>query len=242
MEDEKYIFKEDSIVYTPKLNITYYNKSELNYYFLKISNSMYGSPSILDSYLLQYPIEDFLHPNYLKRAQLCSNYANEKFNVIIGRYQPTYGDYWEIYSDTVDMETEEGSEDIINHELSDIYEYIYRSNKNYNKNNIDKTYFTKEEITTENLLNTVNDRFVFLKSRGYYTETFNLVGFALAKGCYTFRIARQKNFFSYVLTGSYRDENQSLYIDTSAELPIEVGEYKLYSGEVSSNEITITFK
>lgn len=242
MENEKYLYKDDSTVYTPKLNITYYNDSDSSYYFLKISNNLYGSPFVLSNYLMQYPIEDFLYPNYLKRAQSHNNYINEKFNVIIGSYHPTYGDYWEIYSDTVCIETDEGSEDVINHELSDIYEYIYRSDKNYDANEISKTYFSKEDITPENILKSVSDRFVFLKSREYYTETFNLVGFALVKGCYTFRITRQKNFFSYVITGSYRDEKQSIYMDTKEELPVEVGEYRLYSGEFSSNEITITFK
>lgn len=64
------IFKKDSIIYFPELMITYRNISDTSFYFQKVSDGRYGLPSLPAAGLLQYPIEEFLNPNYFKRVKM----------------------------------------------------------------------------------------------------------------------------------------------------------------------------
>lgn len=232
------IFQKDSTIYYPELIITYRNNSDTNYYFQKVSDSRCGLPMLSCGTLLQYPIEEYLNPNYLKRAKIHGNYTNENYTVIIGENSFSKG--WIVVNDTSNIDIEQEI-NMINNELADIYEYIYRENFNKQPDSLSKykTHYIESDIVPDVILEKFKDKFVFLKPGEIYTDTYNLVGFKLLKGCYTFYV----NPFlpEYVYTTPIWDENQSKYIEIKTVLPQVVGEYKLYSGKFNSNKISITF-
>jgi hypothetical protein len=235
------IFEKDSIMCIPKLQITYRNNSNINYYFLKISDSRNGLPMM--------PYAGSLHPSdfkeylqwrddYFGRAKSHISYTNRNFLVRIGG-MPLYSSGWYVHSDTLDYNNEEGIEiEFINSDLADIYEYIYRSN---NYEYIEKkTYFSPLDVTPESILDTVKDQFVFLKPNEIYTDTYNLIGFKIVEGCFTF-IINQNSFSNYVLIAPVWDNNQSCWVDQKMELPDKVSNYTLYSGDFISNKTEICF-
>ena len=238
------IFKKDSMVHIPKLHITYRNMSDVNLYFLKISNSRNGFPWI-GCLISLHPhfsnFDDYLRwsRDYLARAKEHSNYANENFHVSIGGYgNPTLIRDWVVFSDSIYFGEEEIEEDMINCSLGKIYEYMYR---NDNSENIgEKVYFSPSDVTPENIFSTVKDQFVFLKHNEVYIDTYNLIGFKLVEGYFTF-IINQKGFADYVLIQPIWDNDKSCLIEQKTELPEKVGEYHLYSGAFFSNSVTVNF-
>lgn len=115
-----------------------------------------------------------------------------------------------------------------------------RSDEYYDPKESKSIYFSESDISPDSILNKIKDRFVFLRPGENYTDIYNLVGFKLIKGNFTFYI-RRSNFTNYVNINSIWDESQSRFIQRTAELPKKVGEYILYSGEFKTNEITISF-
>lgn len=233
------IFRKDSTIYYPELIITYRNNSDTNYYFQKVSDSRSGLPILPWGTLFQYTIEEYLKPNYLKRAKTHCNYANYNYKVIIGG-NASFSKSWIVVNDTVNIEVEQEI-DMINDDLADIYEYIYREifSKKPDSLNEFKTYFTESDIQPDVILDKFKDKFVFLKPGEIYIDTYNLVGFKLLKGGFTFYISPYLP--TYVYTTPIWDNNQSKYTETKTMLPKLVGEYKLYSGNFNSNKISITF-
>ncbi len=233
------IFKKDSTIYVPELIITYRNNSDTNYYFRKVSDSRCGLPMLPWGSLIQYPIEDYLNPNYLKRAIIHGNYANDNYTVIIG--ESSFSKGWIVVNDTSNIDVEQEI-DMINDDLADIYEYIYRENFCKHPDSIEwrKTYFSVSDITPEKILNKFKDRFVFLRPGEINTDTYNLVGFKLLKGCFTFYL-EPNSLKEYVITEPNWNNNQLKFIEIKTALPIEVDNYKLYSGNFNSNKIIITF-
>ena len=234
------IFKQDSMVCIPKLHIRYRNNSNTNYYFLKISDSRDGLP--MTPYNLLHPAnaEDYLHwrHDYLGRAMSHDNYKNQNFHVLIGG-MPLYSDGWFVISDSLYFREEQEVEiEYINSNLADIYQYIYRSNNSEYAEK--KIYFTPLDVTPENILGSVKDQFVFLKPNETYIDTYNLIGFQLVEGAFTF-IINQSFLKNYVLTDSFWDNSQSYWAEQKKELPNNVGEYQLYSGSFITNSVTINF-
>ena len=234
------IFQKDSTICYPELIITYRNNSDTNYYFQKISNSRCGLPMLPCGTLLQYPIDEYLNPNYLKRTKTHGNYANEYYNVIIGR-DMSFNKGWICMNDTTNIELEEEIE-MINCDLADIYEYLYRENVSELLNNSEsaKFYFSIADLTPAKILNEFREKFVFLMSGETYINTYNICGFQLVKGNFTFYID-PSSLKNYVNTTPVWDKNQLKYIEVKTALPKEVGEYKLYSGKFNSNKISIIF-
>ena len=220
------IFKKDSIVSIPKLNITYRNNCDTNYYFFKVSPRKDGSIMILCSGMMQYEDND-----YLKWAKLHGNYANQKFNVIMGK-TPWYNAGWDIFNDTKD--SYEGHYfERIGCDLDEIYQYMYAGN--YFKRVIKMPfYFVPSDITPENILTSVSDQFVFLKSGKTFVDTYNLIGFKIVEGCFTFMILKNE-IENYVI--AFHDHKNSINV----ELPKIVGEYYRYSGGFNTNKVTVCF-
>jgi len=233
------IFNRDSIIYYPELIITYRNNSDTSYYFSKVSESRFGLPILPIGSLLQYPIEYYTNPNYLERAKSHGSYMNNKYKVEIGGGQ-LYTKGWIVINDSSEIEVEQEI-DMINDDLADIYEYIYREKFNTESDNAEwnKINFFLCNINPYDILNVYNKKFFFLRPGEIYTDTYNLVGFKLIKGCFTFYVSPY--FPDYVYTTPIWDKNQSKYLQIKTALPKVVGEYKLYSGNFNTNKITITF-
>lgn len=225
------IFNEDSLVCVPSLSITYRNNSETSIYFLKVSDSHLGYPLLPRGLLLQYPYEDYINPDYRKRAINHGNYSGKDFKVIILN-RPYYNKSWEVFNDTLAPDGEYVT-DIINDDLVDIYEYIFHKHfqKETDSLKTQKPTFSINESSTGNIVLDNIERFVFLKPGETYSNTFNLIGFQKVGGSFTFDIL-SSGFDDYVFTD---------YSSCKIPLPNQVDGYKLYSGSFKSNKITITF-
>ena len=233
------VYNEDSIIYVPKLSITYRNNSDTNFYFKKVSESRSGLPFFRHGSLLQYPIEEYLNPNYLKRAKAHGNYTNENYKVEIKAV--SFTNSWFLFNDTLNIE-EEQEIDIVNDDLANIYEYIYRENYNKQPNYFEQTKidFTEFDLTPDKILNEYSNKFIFLRAGEIYTDSYNLIGFQMIKGSFMFYISID-SLTDYIYTTPIWDNNQSKYVETKTMLPKLVGEYKLYSGKFNTNKISITF-
>ncbi len=167
------------------------------------------------------------------------DYTGKHYKVKIG--ESSFFKMWTVINDTSNIESEEEIEiDVTNSDLYYIYKYIYRENyKQMDSLDKSKLYYTILDMVPEVILTKYNDKFVFLKPGESYTDTYNLIGFNLLKGSFTFYI--RPHLPPYVYTEPIWDSHQSRYIEGKALLPQTVGEYTLYSGNFYSNKITITF-
>lgn len=238
-ERETHVFHDDSIICTPKLLITYRNNSDKDYYFLKVSNSRFGYPELMWGTMLQYPFEEYRNPDYLKRAKSHGNYENEHYFVRLGGYHPSFLTVWEVEKDTI---TRERVIDTINDNLADIYRYLCQKNYGGSCDSIRgyKVEFSESDVTGDKMPDIVRNSFVFLKSGEVYTDTFNLVGFQLVKGHFTFFIGYD-HLKGYVHTESVWDNDRERVIYPEVSLPAEVEGYTLYSGSFYSNKIVMEF-
>ncbi len=225
------VFEKNSTIYYPELIITYRNNSDSNLYFSRVSNSRCGLPNLPYGTLFQYPIEEYLNPNYLKRAKNHGNYSNNNYTVEISNSAHLFKG-WYVYNDTVDFSISHAI-DFVNDELADIYEYMYIENcrENNDSSNMLKTHYSASEITPENILHRFKDLFVFLKPGEIYQDNYNLIAFKLLKGNFTFCVEPFLPDYIYA----------ELFNKIKTPLPKVVGEYNLYSGNVNSNKITIAF-
>jgi len=217
------VFKKDSVVSVPFLNITYRNNCDTNYYFLKFCGNDCGG-MVLCRWLVHWDTFDLL-----ERAKIHGNYKNENFSVKIGG-KPWYNSGWRIEKDGID--TFSLLSNHISCCLENIYEYIYWGSGCKKPKH---GYFSSSIVTSENILSgTVQDQFVFLKPNETYVDTYNLIGYKIVEGCFTFFIDR-KEIKSFVL--GYEGSNSDIEI----ELPPVVGEYQLYSGPFNTNKVTVCF-
>ena len=208
----------------PYLHITYRNNSDDALYFLKVSQSVNNFPKFVRSGTL-----------VANNPTQHGNYSNMQFLVNLGA-SPYYLNAWEVIPDTLDP-NEEHEIPIINDDLANIYESL--SNNYFDSLSEIKTHYTASDIIPEVILDKFKDKFVFLRPGETCLDTYNLIGFKLLKGCFTFYICPYLP--TYVYTTPIWDNNQSKYTETKTMLPKLVGEYKLYSGNFYSNKISITF-
>jgi hypothetical protein len=237
------VFQKDSMVCFPVLSITYRNNSDVNIYFPKASDSRNELPMLIKGSLVQYPIEEYLNPDYLKRAKLHGDYTNKKYKVLIGG-SPLFLKSWLVEKDTLNKDTlnteYEDEIDIINDELANIYEYMHQLNSNTLSDSIGMTkqYFSITDITPDKIIGEFKNRFIFLKPEESITDIYNLYGFSLLKGTYTFHVD-PNSIKGEVLTPVW--DNQSNYLEVKTALPLKVGKYILYTEPIRSNKIILEF-
>jgi hypothetical protein len=223
------IFEKDYVMSIPILNIIYRNNWNTNCYFFKVSPKKDGVGSMAGCRgLLQYD-----EPDDKKLAMAsCGRYANEHFNVIMGSV-PFSNAIWKVFRDTADYNNEQYFGAACG--LENIYKYLFPVNlSNYEK--LLPVAFKPSDITPENILNSIiKDKFVFLKAGETHIDTYNLIGFKLVEGCFTFII--DKNAIKdYVLC----DGMDGLGILEIA-LPAVIDDYQLYSGKFNTNKVTVCF-
>jgi len=242
-EKEYDIIKKDSIVCIPKLNIIYRNNCNTNYYFSKIYRDSLPCFTCLISY---YPSEE-KQDCYKAISYNTKKYANQNFNVTIGT-SLYYSSFWYAYKDTINAKKSPQSE-YVNCSLEALYHCIrYDYNLDFFWNYLHilsergqpiKDRFESSDILPEKILTTIKDQFVFLKSRETLTDSYNLLGFQIIEGCFTFLI-EQDDIKNYVLTNQY-DSKMKKNVEHKLELPAVVGEYQLYSGGFNTNKVTVCF-
>ena len=226
------IFKKDSIVEIPKLNITYRNNCDTDYYFFKVSDNSDNLPFI------KY-VSAMTHPEtpvtYREEAEKYLKYTRQNFNVRIEK-TPLFLGGWSIFYDSEDLKNTLSSA-LVCRSLLNIYKYLFHENNNGHygipEGNVDLLLDILSDLsnlTSEKILGASKSLFVFLKSGETFVDTYNLIGFKLVEGCFTFLIDKD------VIENYVIDFNNE-----KIELPQLVGEYQLYSGGFNTNEVTVCF-
>jgi hypothetical protein len=240
---EKNILEEGSIMNTPILNIIYRNNSSDNIYFKKISMPDYNElPKTSSGALVQISDKELANIDWQGIVQSAISYSKftvgRNYLVEIGNSNTIEG-YWNVinYEDTC-IECES---DYINDVISDVHRYINFRNKLRATSIKSKLQFIKSDIIEDSVLHPNKKYFVFLKPKEIHIDSFNVFAFNLVKGNFTFSIG--KNVIeNYDFIKPFWDENQKLWIQRVSKLPERVGVYKLYSGGINTNKLTIEFR
>jgi len=229
-----HIFQKDSLLNIPYLNITYRNNCDNSYYFFKLSPRSEEEPMVVCLPLTNYGDDS----TPLKRAMAHDNYANEHFTVEIGG-RPWDSIGWWIEGGNINYVRRYPTDHDITCCLYEIYKYIISKRGNNSKGR-GYGYFQPSLITSENILTTsLREQFVLLKPGETTTDTYNLIGYKIVEGCFTF-IINQKDIKDYVI-GYIYDSNTNKNITGEIALPETVGEYFRYSGSFNTNKVTVCF-
>jgi len=210
------IFKKDSAMSIPILNITYRNQCDTNYYFFKISPKKDGDLMLQCLALINYNTFDLRERAKGEKKTHAGRYAA----VNVGTRYLYYNKGWEMDDFTCG--------------LNDVYKYLYSDRNIYKPTKSNHDNFESSILTPENIISgSVQDQFVFLKPNETHIDTYNLIGYKIVEGCFTFFI-ELKEIKNYVLT---YDGNKT----HEFELPAIVGEYLRYSGAFNTNKVTVCF-
>jgi len=220
-------YSTSSFKYTPYLCITYRNYTNSDIYCLKLINE--GN---------KYPL---LNSNILHGLSTSNisdyNFSNKNFMVYIDASVFRNG-YWQITSDTSNMPTR--TDQGINGILGDFYDYA-REISEFNFDSIVPYHFSVEDVTANSIAKNNYNDFVFLKNNELYTEKFNLLGFYLLGGNYTFYL-KDQSFTNYILGEEYWNVKEQSWVYQEIPLPSIVNGYNLYAGSFNTNSVLVKFK
>ena len=262
------IFRRDSVIAIPKLNITYRNNCDTNYYFLNLSEREVNLP-IMGCMQTSRPTDgEIMHPDFFKDNELFGKNTNQNFSVMVAEGAPSYGsDCWHISDCNFTDDYAEGVRDEymklffcarVNCDLESIYKYIRLTNNSQEdkvlvskESKKTKFKFVEEDLLPENILGYLKDQFLFLKAGETHTDSYNLIAFKIVEGCFTFFI-KQKDIKSYVETSESLPKDKDWvmppsgkvhgnYVYYELELPELVGEYFRYVGGFNTNKVTVCF-
>ena len=239
---ENDFFIKDSLVSIPQLNFTYRNNCDSNYYFLKVVNNRDALPKVICA-IMFYPSDEKESDCYETIKYNSKTYSNQIFNVKITGYHSYNSGLWRIFRDTIAAISTECALDGIYHCIR--YDYNLENFRDYvhmlfERGQPVKYHFEPSDIVPENILGAVKDQFVFLKSGETYTDTYNLLGFQIVEGCYTFAID-QNIIESCVEAMTHSDPKLMKWTYQKIELPAHVGDYHRYSGSFNTNKVTVCF-
>jgi hypothetical protein len=132
----------------------------------------------------------------------------------------------------------EKEEDFVNFYLGELYHKFY---KDYKKQDVLFIHNTNVvPLTESNILGRLKEYFIFLKKGESYIVKYDLTGFQILGGNYTFDYYN-KQTENFVETTSSWDENQKKWIYKKEPLPLEVNGYKLYQGDIKINKVNVSF-
>ena len=232
---DSFVFKSKENTYCyPSLEITYRNNSLQPLYFLKVLHPYNGLPRTF--YLIHV-----LPQNRANLPLNCDN-TGENYTVCFDDVPAMFNQTWYILSDSTYIEGEY-EVDFVNDDLYRVYQNVFDTLSNESVFSPNHRVFFKESdfIFEEYPEEVVKNQFVFLKPGESYIDTVNLIGFLLVGGNYTFRI-KDDCLKSYVLGASRQDVEKEIFIETRIPLPPYIKEYKLYDGEIRTNEVRICLK
>jgi len=125
-----------------------------------------------------------------------------------------------------------------------IYTLYYPTDESFKMRN--REHYLSD-IRQDTIMNTSLRKFVFLKPGETLVEKYNLIGFQIVGGTFTFQLDNTKSL-DYVEVQPDVDaidtyeivcENNIRHI--RKKLPLKVGEYKLFSGNFLNNKTTVSF-
>lgn len=205
-----------------KLKITYENRTNEAIYFAKISNECktelgIGIPHFQPA-IFFYPPQTSITNN---------DYSDDTLNVNM-----VIGDaYWEITDGLTQEEPPVGH--ILNNDLYFYYDTV-RNNSFLRHweilNNITSNH-------TDSLLG-YDDYFVFLEPGEIHADEFDISGLRYFGGHYSFLISRRSD--SIVVDQKF-DEEQKIWNLIKMPYPDMIGIYKLYTGPLESNVLSVDF-
>jgi hypothetical protein len=138
-------------------------------------------------------------------------------------------------------------EDGIFTDIDLIYNYICRHyypemKDKTGKDGNEQLYHYSTDITKDTIMNNSTNKFVFLKPEETYVDKYNLIGFQITGGTFTFQLDDTKSL-DYVETEPvYKDESKfGITHYLTKQLPLKVGEYELFTGEFLTNKVTVHF-
>jgi len=127
-------------------------------------------------------------------------------------------------------------------DLDRIYYYIYSYYSKTGKSEKKQLLHYSSDITQDTIINKFIEKIVFLKPGELYVDEYNLIGFQITGGTFTFQLDDAKSL-DYVETEPVYKNETDFIVDhyTKKQLPLKVGEYKLFTGEFLTNKVTVYF-
>jgi hypothetical protein len=187
--------------------------------------------------LFHYPDGNIDNFKRAKGMQSCG--ANESFKVIIGISYPSYNSIWWLKTDTLEL-WEDSPAQSVSCCLKSLYEYI--DPYDYKNERTRRPALLPPDMTPDTIMSADKDQFVFIKPNETHIDTYNLIGYKIVEGCFTFTF-HKNTIENYVLYTEYYYDYDEIFRskETELKLPEIVGDYQLYSGKFNTNKVTVCF-
>lgn len=214
---------------TPFLNIKYTNTTDNNIYIKKRINYINFGITWIECRFNGEKAPKF---SYKKLGK----YDNEKYFIDLSLKD--FSQYMNVVSEKERLNTDfDYSQAYINKPLMDIYENLYKVKTPY----LDEKFELIKNKIEVNIKGSLKNYFLFLKKGESHIDSFDLTGFNILGGTYTFKLSTDE-LCDYVLTTSFWNETEKKWDFKKEYLPLKIDEYQLYSGKIKTNEITVAFK
>jgi hypothetical protein len=130
--------------------------------------------------------------------------------------------------------------------LDGIYNYLHYYSqteiKEEKKEEKEQWYHYFSDITHDTIINNSLDKFVFLKPGETYVDKYNLIGFQITGGTFTFQLDDTKSLDYIEGDPIFGDEAKSFVSHYQRRsLPLKVGKYGLFIGNFLTNKVTVQF-
>jgi hypothetical protein len=218
------IYRKLNLSNVPFLKIRYNNLTCDSVFLPKIYKNAFLIPQFAAGSLvgeLKFKVYDKIHLPSVNR------------NVFIGGMPPN-NIQWVVLPDSVDFYSEHEVEEI-NQILSDIYEVVFT----FNKNNTVR-FDQMDEINDSQIQGELNEDFVFLSPYCNHVEYYNLLGFMVVGGNYSFALSINE-LNDFILASPKWNISEQEWKYKKVKLPKKAGSYHLYSGFFYTNKIEIKF-
>ena len=207
------------------LNVEYVNNSCKPIYFHKKSSNLDGFPVFNTLFMTGLDKRSFE-----EKAKKYYDYSGGKYNVIIDNRCFMFSG-WELFDDTISIK--ESHTYMINNDLNDIYMY-FCSKKYLSQHKIlyKRGYYIKStDINNDSIIHKseIKNQFVFLNPGESYVDTYNLIGFQMIGGNFTFKI--NDELLNYTCIGIEQDKK--------IFFPKNINGFELYEGRLVSNEVNL---
>ncbi|MCL2598203.1 MAG: hypothetical protein FWD66_11270 [Paludibacter sp.] len=224
------------------LHITYRNLSSEPLFFMRVSSGHAGFP------LLPYVAMD----NYgrmLTPYELFTkyrNYSKDNYIVEISQTAVTFTHGWSLEYDTTNV-YEPHEMPYANQNLAYIYNYITKQYypdvpypHKYRADGMIQDSHNPQDITKDSIKGNSHDEFIYMEPGEVYIDTYNLIGFQLIGGNFTFELITKKSE-DYIYLETPLEEVKKTRRMRTMKLPDYVGKYKLFTGEFLTNKLTVYF-
>ena len=144
--------------------------------------------------------------------------------------------FWEVIDENVKYK-EEHESSYINFDLHNVYSLLY---KKYTKikspiDNINND-IVDDATNINNITSKFKDYFIFLGPYQKITDSYDLTGFNILGGNFTFELTTD-NLQDSVKTISLKDNKVINHL-----LPAKINNYKLYEGKIKKNSVSVNFE